>query len=559
MNRSRARLAAWHYASGLLFQTVTMAIGLIATPLLKNWLGNARFGATRAITDLNGYLGLLEMGLGAALGPLLARSLGQGDERALQQTVSAGVRAYLRISLAILVIGVCLTPVVPRLIHVGPGLAGELRWAWAIGLIAWMAMAAIPFRSISEASQQGYRVNLVLVAQSLVTTAATLALAGAGWGLPGQSLALTAGTILASLAIASIALRRRPGLAGAVLAIRPDPETRHALRNLSVPTLVFTMSSRVGLLTDYLIISFLLGADMATPLYLTQRLAVLAQGQIQAVGNASWAALAELHARGEHATFNRRMIELTRVVMLLGIATLGPIAAYNWHFISLWVGTESNAGDGVIAVAAINALMLGLFSLWTYAFGGTGRVGRVAPAAAVAAGINLIVSVALTKQYGLIGPLLGTTIAFLSVNAWFLPLLLHRDFGISPRDLMVKAVGGPLVLGIPFIGILWTVAHVQRPLGWVGLGAQMGVAAVLFLVLGGRLLLTPNQREAWKSRLRSAFRLRRAEKGAQAVPPPPSTPTDEGGDLDPATPPTGEYAVVRADAPISKSTGLGRP
>ena len=82
---SRTRRATWNYLGALLFTGVTLAAGLVATPYLVGWLTPARFGAFRMLTEWSGALALLELGLGGALQPLLARGWAGGT-----RTSSAG-------------------------------------------------------------------------------------------------------------------------------------------------------------------------------------------------------------------------------------------------------------------------------------------------------------------------------------------------------------------------------------------------------------------------------------------------------------------------------------
>ena len=50
-------------------------------------------------------------------------------------------------------------------------------------------------------------------------------------------------------------------------------------------------------MTDDLVIGGMLGPALVTSLYFTQRLATLVQALLQGIGSATWAALADLHAR----------------------------------------------------------------------------------------------------------------------------------------------------------------------------------------------------------------------------------------------------------------------
>ena len=49
--------------------------------------------------------------------------------------------------------------------------------------------------------------------------------------------------------------------------------------------------------------------------------------------------------------------------------------------------------------------------------------------------INLAASVVLTKHFGLVGPLAGSTVAFLAAGIWVFPWRLRSTFGTSARGL----------------------------------------------------------------------------------------------------------------------------
>jgi len=513
----RTQRSLLNFATGIVFTAVTTLTALFTTPLLICWLQQERFGAYRMITDWYGYLTLLDFGLGGALSPLLARALGQGDTQVLRGTLAAGMRAYLRLTLLILCVGLAMTPLVVLVVGVRPALAGDLRLAWIVILLSFLPLGLAPFRTFAEAHQRGYWVNVLLTVQCLLITALSLLFAWTGWGITGQSWAFALGIITFYLMLAWAGLRHDPGLWSSPLAAPPAPEIRRAIWNLSLPTLLVSLSGRIGLLSDNLVAGGFLGPAMATALYVTVRLASLAQAQLQAIGAASWAGLAELHAQGNRDTFNQRLVELTTLVAVLGLAVLGPIAAYNRHFFNLWVGPKlvtSGGGDLVIVIAAVNAFLLGLFSLWGWCFAGTGRVRLIVVPSAIATAINLAASLFLTWRLGLVdpvlgiaGPVLGTLVANLAVNLWYLPILLRRSFSIS-LSAMVMGVAWPLAWGLPYAAGLWWLAHAHRPWGWPGLIAEMSGAALGFLILSSVVILSATDRALWRARLAGLLRFR---------------------------------------------------
>ena len=501
----RVRRSLLNFGTLVLFTAVTTAVALFATPRLVGWLGEKRYGAFRVVNDGYGYLTLLELGLGGALGPLLARALAQRDEKALRETVAAGARAYAKVSLATAAVGLAVTPVVPWLASDLRGAdVTDLKVGWVVGLSSFLSLGLLPFRSVVEAGQLGYRVNLLLTAQSVVITALSLWLAWAGWGITGQSAALAAGAWAFNLAVAGMVLRGHPGLLGALASGQGGVQTLRELRRLSLPTLVLNLSGRVSILTDSLIVGGLLGTARVTSLVTTQRLATLGQSVLQGVGGATWAALADLHARGERATFNRRLVELSRLTAILAAAGLAPVVAYNRAFVALWMGsTFPYAGDLVIAFAAVNVVLLAEQSLWAWCFSATGNVRLVVAPGAAAAVVNLAASVYLAREIGVAGPVIGTTIACAAVGLWAMPWRLRSTFGTSPWAL-AKAVGGPSALGAVAAFGLWRLTRVHQPSGWSGLAAEMALSGMAVLAVCVALCLPRDEREHWRRRFAAA-------------------------------------------------------
>lgn len=496
---ARFRLAAWNYATLATFTATTILLGLFITPPLVRLLGDERYGASRMVVDYQGYLALLELGLGGALAPLLASAAARGDDRALRATLAAGLRAYMGVALAIVALGLLLLPWAPRLVPVAPGLRGDLRGAWVAVALSYGLIVLSPLRAFLEADQRGYRVNLILTGQAIVTAVVSLGLAARGWGITGQATALLLGNLAGGLLLALDGLRRQPGALAAAVREPSDPEARASLRRLGGPSLVLNLCGRVSLLTDYIVVGLILGPEAVTPLFLTQRLAALVQPQLLGIGNAAWAGLAQIHARGELDLFRRRLLEVTSLIAVLGAAALGPIVAYNHHFYKLWMPREPYLA-GVAPVAAANALLLGLVSFWSWCIVGAGRARQAVAPTAASAVVNLYASVALTGYLGAIGPLLGTLIAHLAVNLWALPVLLRKLFDVDPLALLLAA-GRPLAWGVPYAAGLWWLARVHTPPGWPGLVAEMGLAALGFLGLAWRVVLSPDERTVWKERL----------------------------------------------------------
>ncbi|MBD2081727.1 lipopolysaccharide biosynthesis protein [Leptolyngbya sp. FACHB-17] len=503
---TRSRRSINNFASALLLQVVTVGIGIVSTPLLLKWLGNDRFGAFRSASDWLGHLKLLELGLGGSLMPLIAIALGQGDQAKVRLTLSVGIRAYFKVACLMLSGAIVLGYLILHLVPVQAALTQELQLGYWLGLLSLIWLPLTPFRLLADAAQRSDLVNFVFIVQSLIITGLSLYLAQASVGIPGQFLAVVAGTAIASLLLSWRGICRCPDAFS--VALRPPRSATHAIQQqidqLSVPTLLFNVSGHMSLLTDNMVIAYFLGSASVVPFVLTQRLGALAQAQVQVIGNAAWAALADLYANKQLAAFNAKTVYLTKLVVILGLMLTIPITLYNPKFVQLWVGPEQFAGWQVNVLAAINAVLLGVLSLWGWCFTGTGNITKFLPIALTGSSVNIAVSLLATPVFKMSGPLLGTFVALITVYLWWIPCRMKQVFGTSVRAL-IGAIARPLLVALFYLpGAIWF-AQTYPPDGWLTLGFSMSAIAITFLGIAWLSLLNSEERSEWSQRFKQFF------------------------------------------------------
>jgi O-antigen/teichoic acid export membrane protein len=491
---SRTQRSAWSFASGVGALILSVLVGFVATPWILKWLGAERYGAWRVMIDCFAYLALFDLGLGGATMGLLAPAIGSGDSLLARRIVTSALAVYGKVTIAMLAAGAALVMALPWIV---PLLRpSELRLAGSILLVSVFWTPVTVYKSLAEARQRAYQVNLALMAQHLLFTTGALLAASLQWGLPGQAAAQAAGLLFSTVILVWIGFRDYP----LVHADVSSASLKAALWKLNWPTLVFNLTSRIGLLSDNIVVGWILGPALVAPFFLTQRLPSLAQQQLQGMGNATWAALVELHARGDGVGFRSRLLELSTLVSGIGLAVLAPIAAYNRQFIALWLGSKTYPGDSVTVLACINGWLWSIFSLWGWPVSGTGNIAAWAPYSVAFLAVNLAVSVVTTFAIGMTGPLWGTLAAFLSIQLWAMPRVIKKLFGIDPADLLMAAAK-PLLFGAPYCAGVWMVARRAPWHGWLGLAIQMAGSAAAGVAIWWFTSLSGSQRVVWRARL----------------------------------------------------------
>ncbi len=485
-----------NFLSGFTTTAVTLALSIFATPYLLKWLGNDQFGAYRLLMDYTGYLFLLEFGLGDSLIPLVAHALAIKSPKQTRQVLVTGIRAFICVVPLKLLAGLALIFFADRLIQTPPELLRVIRISCAVSVLTTLLCIFAPFRTLLEAQKMGFRINQLLTVQSLLTTILSIILVRKGMGLVGMFIALAVG-ILPYFAVITIhGLRELPGLSRSVISDPLDHEKWKKLWHLNFYNFAANMFSRFGRFSDNIIIGLLINPHTVTRFFITQRPIEIAGSQLFNLGISTWASLGELHHQNKTHLFKERLKELTQLTTITGMAIMGPLVAYNHHFVSLWVGPYQYAGNWVTLVSAANVITLALIALWGWIFSASGQVAVLLPQYGISTLINLIFSLALTRTFGMRGPPLGTLIANITVGLWAVPFLLQKHFKVKMIEIYFSMLK-PFFVLLPVTSLIWIYAHSHTPRGWIGLFGEAGLALVVIMGTAWFLALSRKDRALW--------------------------------------------------------------
>ena len=330
----RTRRATSNLISGTVFYLITLGLGIVTTPIILSYFGDEQVGAFRTLLSLAGFLTLVEFGLTGALQTRFAKIINSAPN-AMSATFSAAEKKAARITVRIVFSIVVLLPFLPLLVPVSNDLRIPLAVCWVLlGLNSATTLLA-PIRAWLEASQLGAKVNLCLSAQFILTTTLTLLASNLGLGLTGQGFAY----LLGGIPVWAFLLWSRAGVRKSFVAASHQKDfegEEYEIHRIQVPTFFNQLSSQIGVYSDNLVVSILIGPEIVTSFYLTQRLPQISMGVLQMLSQSSWSGLAQLHFEGKSKELGFKIIEVTKLVVVCATFVLGPVIVFNESFIKLW-------------------------------------------------------------------------------------------------------------------------------------------------------------------------------------------------------------------------------
>ncbi len=167
-------------ASNLIVLAASSVIMLWFTPYLIGALGLAVYGLVPLALSLSLYMGILTVGIQAAVGRYLTLEVAKDDRDAASRVMSTALTANLTIALGIMPVLLMIAAAAPGLFNVPPGHESDARWFFMLAMLSYIFVAVreivgaaafatnrIDLQNVARLSEQLIRVGFVVIAFAL--------------------------------------------------------------------------------------------------------------------------------------------------------------------------------------------------------------------------------------------------------------------------------------------------------------------------------------------------------------------------------------------------------
>lgn len=457
----------------------TIAVGLWLTPFTLRFLDREEYAIFALASDLLMWLGLLDIGITAGLNVQAAQLSGRPDSERLNRLASTAFFTQNLIVLVVLVVGVAMAVGFP---HFFP-IRQDLQRTTSVFVAMLVAASAIgfstrTFSALLVANQQIHVDNLLKLALLAIRTVLTVVLLKKGWGLYSLAFANLAATVITSAMAVLRTFHLLPGLK-----IRRHLASWDVLKSIGSLGIWFSLGSLAVLVImslDRIIAAKIISVESVTTLTLTGRVYALCGGLLNQFSNTALPMLGQLLGQEKKAEAERVFRQIFTVSTGLVLVAAVSIWAGNEAFVTRWVGAQNFGGPFLSLALALSLIV----NSWIFPH-------RVILASAllarpqtlcrlVEAALHLGVSLALGHYLGLLGIVLGTSIAGLLTSLWYLPLLTARFFErpwltYMREDVLPIVIVGALLAPVAYAGSLLS-NHVG---GFLGALLGAGIAGAV--------------------------------------------------------------------------------
>lgn len=443
-DKMRVKKSLFNIISGVFGQLVLLITGFITRTIFIRVLGTTYLGVSGLFSNILTVFSFAELGIGQAIIFNLYKPIADKDEEKICSLMDLYAKVYKLLFVIILIIGILLIPFLKYLIK-DINSIDNIVLIYVLYLINSASSYLFTYRSsFLTACQENYIVNIVNfvgnIIMSIVQVIGLLFFKNYIVYLLSQILFI----FLQNLFIYYYSSFKYDFLKRKDVKKLSDDELNKIKKDVSALILykVGTISLNS---TDNIIISSFVGLSTVGLYSNYLLLQTSVTGFLSTIFNNLTASIGNLNAKEK----TEKKLFIFNVINLLTfwLYAICSICLFNCMnpFISLWIGNDYLLPLSVSFIMCFNVYIAGmLFAPFNYRQTmGLFVQGKYRPV--ITAILNIVISIILVKQIGLIGVLWGTAISRLLTNVWFDPyLVFKKGLDTNPflyyKDYIFKAV-----------------------------------------------------------------------------------------------------------------------
>jgi O-antigen/teichoic acid export membrane protein len=464
---------------------VTLASGILLSPLIIRTLGAEGYGVWTLVFALVEYVWLSDFGLRSAVLKFSAQYLAQGESDKVNEVINTGLAYFMAIASVLAVGLVTASSSLSHVFQISPTYQVDFAFlvaltglVWSIGLV----------NNVMQASVQGLqkydRLSQVSIVVTLIRVAGCLTALVLGFGLRGMGVAVLITQVISYVCTFIILNRSFKQLH------LSRQFVNFAMLKQMAGYGVYTLVSTVAILLlnqgPMLLIGYLKSAIVVGLYALPVRLVATMVGAVAQVAMISVASSADLSARGDFDAVGRFGVFVNRYCLTLFLPLSIVLWVYGGEIFTLWVGPDVAAESAPLLPILLVGASLGIAAQQNSSaiLYGLGRHRAFAMGLLVEGALVMLGIVYVLPRYGLVAVIwLSAGLLILDRGLWAswlvcrylgLPYLGYmRDIYVRPLLAAVPVVAGAYLIKLQGLdGATWleiAAAAILVALGYYGL------------------------------------------------------------------------------------------
>jgi len=459
-----------------------IAIAFVLSPYLVHTLGDTRYGVWSILSALTGYMLVLDLGVSSALVKYVSHFKAQDDTKAVNEFISSAFAVYILISLCILFLSPLIAFVLTKYIEFDSELGDTIP---LLVIITTFNVAFTMFRALFKATllanQRDDIVQALALSQALFSAIFLFLVLHMGYGLVAMSLVSVIIQIILLAIYSYVTFKFFPNIK-VKLSLAKMATAKSAV-NFGKFSFLSMLANQLVYFSDAFIIGFFVSAAAVTYYTIASTLAEYTQRMIMSICTSFLPYFSGVEACKNNEALVRSYLTGTKLVIAVTNLFCVGIFLVGSFFIEIWMGEKYAALSTPILLILISIQLVRGPQTLSYALlQGVGKHEVFAYWQTFFAACNLILSIVLVRDYGVLGVAVATAITQITFYGIVTPILSFRYLKIDAVEFIGKTYGASLFPSSLLALALYILVSWHEPGGYFILLAQAGIAAIVYAI-----------------------------------------------------------------------------
>ena len=456
-----------------------VVVGFFLWPFILHRLGEDAAGIWVLIFSITGYYGIFDLGIRSSIIRYVARARATNDQAHASRLISTSVFSYSCIGAATLIITVLASIYVVDFHSIRPEFRMTARWLLLmVGSAVSLGFPLGVSGGVLEGLQRFDVQNLTSIISTLLRALLIVMALRHGYGLLTAAFITVALPLLVSIVRTIIAARMLRVALGLQYV---DRSTFREMATYGGTTLIIIIAARLRFKSDSVIIGTFLSAAAITYFNIGARIVDYAGEVVENLAQVFMPMSSHSDAQGNIDRLRRIFVAGNRFCAFTIFPICALLIVLGKSVIQIWVGARyvERCYPVLLVLLLSSTLMLAQAASPRILFG-MNKHRTWAIVTLIEGIVNIVLSIALVRPYGIMGDALGTALPLAATMIFFLPGHLCRQLQIRLTTYLREAYLLPLIVSLPVVIALMLMTRWFVPHDYAGLALHLAVAGLVY-------------------------------------------------------------------------------
>jgi O-antigen/teichoic acid export membrane protein len=437
-------------------------VGFFLWPFILHNLGDAAAGIWVLIFSITGYYGLFDLGIRSSVVRYVSQAKATDDVEQASKVINTSLFSYTCVGAFGFLITIVVSVYVDRF-RIPPEFHTTARWLLLmVGSAVSLGFPLGVSGGVLEGLQRFDIQNLTSIATTLIRAILIILALRHGYGLLTVAFITVILPVLFSILRSLIAWRILPIRLGWAYV---DRQTFRKIANYGGTSFIMLVSRRLRFRSDEIVLGAMMSPVAIAYFNIGSRIVDYAGEVVESFAQVFMPMASHSDATGDMDRLRKIFVAGNRFCAFIIFPICAFLVILGKSVIRVWVGEKYVAQSYPVLLLLLlpSTLMLSQSTSGRVLFG-MAKHKTLAIVTLIEGVVNVLLSIALVRPFGIVGDALGTAIPLTATMIFFLPAHLCRKLQVPVRTFLCEAYVLPALVCIPSVATLllmkrWFVPH----------------------------------------------------------------------------------------------------